>query len=208
MATMLMPTVAQGLSTSVDNKCARWHSLFVPPPSIRVYVKANGGYVVDRPFRTYVLEVAAAGAWPSTKPMESLKAGMLAIKQYAWYEVVRRPCDRLTPHGEPYDIVNGGEHQLWRPKTGLVKWTKKQEEALDFTWRMSLRKPSHGKHWRFFRTGWTGESGRDGWHLYEDTVTKLAMKHCGFWCILDYEYGDYKLVTAKKSNPLWNVKKL
>jgi hypothetical protein len=208
VAALAMPLTTQALSPSVDNKCARWHSLFVPPPSVRVYVKRHGGYVVDRPFRTYVLEVAAAGAWPGTKPMESLKAGLLAIKQYAWYEVVHRPCDRLTPSGQPYDIVNGGEHQLWRPKSGLRHWNKRQAIAVDAIWRMSVRKPSHGNHWRFFRTGWTGTSGRDGWHLYEDTVTRLARDGYSFRRILKYEYGSYKLVVSKKSNPLWGVKKL
>lgn len=200
-AAVLWPAtaVAPVAAAASRNPCASWSSRFFPPRTIRVWVKANGGYVVERDFRAYVAEVMAAGAWPDAKyrPDASLEAGALAIKQYAWYEVLRRPCDR-TFRGQPYDIENGGIHQLWRPKGGLIEPTKRQFRAVAATWWDHIE-----KHGRFIRTGWTGSGGRcgevrDGWHLYEDGVTACARQGKTYRQIVRLYYGPrYRLITAK-----------
>ena len=189
--------VAPAAAHATRTPCSTWNSRYFPPPSVRVLVKAHGGYVVERDFRTYVAEVMAAGAWPASKPWASLVAGAQAIKQYAWWEVLHRPCDRSWK-GQPYDIVNGGEHQLWRPKSGLREPSRVQVRAVEAAWLTSIR-----KHGRFIRTGWTGTGGRcgdvvDGWHLYEDGVTDCARRGYSWQRIQRVYYGPrFDRVTAK-----------
>lgn len=196
----LWPASAGGADTgAARNPCASWDSRWVPPPTIRVLVKAHGGYVVKRPFRQYVAEVMAAGAWPGTKPAASLAVGALAIKQYAWWEVLHRPCDRVWK-GRAYDIENGGIHQLWRPRSGLRTPTRTQYAAVDETWAYHITKRG-----RFLRTGWTGTGGScasytDGFHAYEDGITDCARRGWTWQRIVRaYYQPHYALIRARRA---------
>jgi hypothetical protein len=40
---------------------------------------------------------------------------------------------------------------------------------VDATWHVWLRKND-----RYFRTGWRGGYGKDGWHLWEQSITRMA----------------------------------
>jgi len=189
---------ADGATRAPRNPCASWGSRWVPPPTIRVLVKAGGGYVVRRDFATYVAEVMAAGAWPGHPPA-SAAVGALAVKQYAWWEVLHRPCDR-TWKGQAYDIVNGGEHQLWRPRTGLRTPSSAQRRAVAETWQYHITKRG-----RFIRTGWTGSGGRcashtDGWHAYEDGIRDCAQRGWSWQRIVRAYYSPhYELHRARKA---------
>lgn len=155
--------------------CTKWDSRWVPPPEVRVYLPAQH-QIVTVPFRTYVVRVMAAGAWPSNRPFASLQLGAIAIKQYAWYEILHPSADKVW-RGQCYDIRNGGDGQLYQRNSGLRNGTKKQQRAVDTTWAYSIIKNK-----RFFRTGWRDGSGEkcggitDGWHLFEDGVSDCARK--------------------------------
>jgi hypothetical protein len=177
--------------------CTAWKSHYTPPDTIRVLLPYNSN-IVEVPLKTYVLRVMAAGAWPGTKPIASLRAGAIAIKQYAWHEILHWTPDKMK-RNRCYDIRNGGdEGLLYRPKTGLVHWNKKQLSAVESTWYWSIRKND-----RLFRTGYRGYGGKcgsmvDGWHLFEDGVTDCARRGKTLKQILDIYYGPrYKLVIKK-----------
>jgi hypothetical protein len=126
-------------------------------------------HIVTVPFRRYVSRVMNGGAWPAHKPLESLKVGAIAIKQYAWWHVLHHQPG-YTWRGRCYDIRDGD--QLYRApfRSHSRVW-----RAIDATWSVSLRKRG-----RFFRTGWSGGRIDDGWHLGEDTVTRLARHGWGY----------------------------
>jgi hypothetical protein len=134
-----------------------------PPRTIRVFISHKRGssvpaHIVKVSLKTYVSRVMNGGAWPAYKPLESLKVGAIAIKQYAvWH--IRHPQPGYTWRGHRYDKL------YRRPfKSHSRTWY-----AIESTWNVQLRKKG-----RLFRTGWRGGSGKDGWHLYEDTVSRLA----------------------------------
>lgn len=187
------PVAAAG---KARHSCAAWHSRTVPPPTIRIWVKKGRGTIVKRNFRRYVAEVMAAGAWPG-KPFVSARVGALVIAQFAWWETLHRPCDRKL-RGKPYDIENGGAHQLWRRKDGLRKPSRAQFAAVDSILGMSIR-----KHGRFIRTGWNGGGGRcgkirDGWHVGEDAVRDCARRGKTFEQIIRIYYSPrYELVQPR-----------
>jgi hypothetical protein len=139
-----------------------------PPRTIRVFISHKRGspipaHIVKVSLKTYVSRVMNGGAWPAYKPIESLKVGAIAIKQYAvWH--IRHPQPGYTWRGQRYDIRDGD--QLYRRP---FKSHSKTWYAIESTWNVQLRKRG-----RLFRTGWRGGSGKDGWHLYEDTVSRLA----------------------------------
>ena len=80
---------------TAGQSCTGWRSDRRPPETIRVLraKKRTGvpadivGTVEEVPFREYVGVVLAA-EWPSHYPLETLKAGALAVKQYAWYYTI------------------------------------------------------------------------------------------------------------------------
>lgn len=177
--------------------CTAWNSRFTPPDTIRVLLPHNS-HIVEVPLKTYVLRVMAAGAWPGNKPLASLQAGSIAIKQYAWYEILHWTPDKMKGN-RCYDIRNGGaQGQLYRPKTGLRNWNRRQRLAVESTWNWSIRKND-----RLFRTGWRGYGGKcgsmvDGWHLFEDGVTDCARKGKNLKQILRIYYGPrYKLIIKR-----------
>src|SRR5689334_1956630 len=73
--------------------CTRSGDYRTPPRSIRVFISHRRGSsvparIVTVSLRTYVSRVMNGGAWPAHKPIESLKVGAIAIKQYAWWHVL------------------------------------------------------------------------------------------------------------------------
>lgn len=166
---------ADAVPRDPEGGCTRWASYRVPPRTIRVFVSHRRGspvpaHVERVSFRRYVSRVMNGGAWPAHKPMESLKVGAIAIKQYAWWSVMHHQRG-YSWKGVCFDIRDGD--QLYRRpfRSHSRTW-----EAIDATWHVSLRKRG-----RFFRTGWSGGGGRcgqgvDRWHLLEDGVTDCARR--------------------------------
>src|SRR5450759_155329 len=62
--------------------CTGWSSTTTPPPTIRVLRSTGVVQTVD--FETYV-KVVTPAEWPPAWPIEAMRAGAVAIKQYAWY---------------------------------------------------------------------------------------------------------------------------
>lgn len=168
--------------------CTTWTGVAHPPETIRVFVSHKRGssipaYVRTVPYREYVMTVMASGAWPAHLPYASLQAGAVAIKQYAaWH--IRHPQKGYEWRHRCYDIRDGD--QFYRPGTPI---NHKIRAAVDSTWHIWVR-----KNGRLFRTGWRGYAGRDGWHLFEDTVTRLARRGWGVHRILRSQLSPVRLV--------------
>jgi hypothetical protein len=164
-----------------------------PHPRIRVFMIHRRGssrpaYIRTVGMQRYVETVMASGAWPGHKPMESLRVGAIAIRQYAVWHI----CHHQRGYrwrGRAYDIRQGD--QLFLPDRAH-RINRRIERAVDATWHVWLR-----KNGRYFRPGWRGYSGRDGWHLHEDTVTRLAKRGWGYQRILHQQLDPVRIVVVR-----------
>ncbi|HEU0237565.1 MAG TPA: cell wall-binding repeat-containing protein [Candidatus Limnocylindrales bacterium] len=115
--------------------CPAWPTSFSVPPEIRV-LRVASGTVDTVPFRAYV-ENVLAWEWPSTYPAEALKAGAIAVKQYAWYYLMRPRTAYVTPTGACYHVRDDTNDQKYDPaRTPHANHLA----AVTATWPLTLRK--------------------------------------------------------------------
>lgn len=185
-ALVLARTAPQAVQAGTTNRsCTGWRSTLFPPPTIRVLqtrgpdagkvyrdpADPTGMTPREIPFRDYV-GVTMAAEWPSSYPFEVLKAGAIAVKQFAWYyTVVYR--GGVDADGLCYDVRDSTVDQLYDPtrRTPATAHLK----ALAATWTMHLRKTDRVTTGRgeFILTGY--RSGRsvpcgsdsDSWRIQQ-----------------------------------------
>jgi hypothetical protein len=169
------PPAAPVFSAASD-ECTRWASSLTPPATIRVLrTEATDApdevrdTVVEVDFREYVATVMAA-EWPEHYPLETIKAGAVATKQFAWYYIVNPRGLTQEVDGEEvcYDVVDSTRDQFYKPETRGIGEPNgpgpKILGALEATWDISLRKfKQTTQSSRFILTGYrNGASTVDG----------------------------------------------
>ena len=153
--------------------CTGWTSDSVPPTTIRVLrtVGAAAGTVQVVPFHDYVTVVMAA-EWGPSDPTEALKAGAVAVKQYAWYRAMEWRGGTATD-GSCYDVVDSPIDQVYWPEAKTP--SASEISAVDATWGISVLKSGS-----LFATHYTAGSSvacganADGWHLYQLSAMQCA----------------------------------
>jgi hypothetical protein len=166
---------------TTDQQCTGWRSTLTPPPSIRVLRTAGPAAVVgmaqEVPFREYVGTVIRA-EWPSSYPIETLKAGAVAVKQYGWYYTIVFRGGK-DAQGNCYDVVDTTADQLYRPEELTPRLSHRT--AIHATWNLSLRKfRQRSGASRMMLTGYrAGEdvacgANADRWHMFQ-----RSMRRCG-----------------------------
>jgi hypothetical protein len=187
-----------GLTFDATSKtCTKWSSTLTPPKTIRVLRTAATspgakvkGTVQTVDFYEYVATVMAA-EWPERYPIETLKAGAIATKQFAWYYVKYPRGGVKWKDGKKhcYDVVDSTVDQWYRPEKygpGNDAWPAEGSRirtAMDLTWDQSLRKYQFkSRNSRFFLTGYRAGSGsaecgedRTGFKLFHNSTRK-----CGY----------------------------
>lgn len=170
-------------ATFAAKACTRWSSESVPPATIRVLrtkrklVPRNvAGTVQEVDFRDYVATTMAV-EWPERYPIETIKAGAVATRQFAWYHVIhpRGKTVEVPVEGEEdevrrvcYDVVDTTADQYYYPEKygpGAANGPgPKIRRALAETWEVTLRKyRAATRSSRFFLTGYrAGTSSRCG----------------------------------------------
>jgi hypothetical protein len=136
---LLFPAAAMApQSVEASRSCTGWTSTTRPPDTIRVL--RRDGTVEQVDFRRYVGIVMASGEWPSRMATQLLRAGAVAVKQFAWFHSLQGNHRRsfVTESGECYDVLSTTRDQLYRPDRASV--TNKQWNAIDATWSLSVRK--------------------------------------------------------------------
>ncbi len=192
--------------------CTAWGSTMTPPKTIKVLRTASTsptaavqGTVQTVDFYEYVATVMAA-EWPERYPIETLKAGAIATKQFAWYHLLHYRGGVKWKDGvkQCYDVVDSTIDQWYRPEKfgpGQSLWPEvgsKIRQAMDATWDQSLRKYSYASgSSRFFLTGYRAGSssaacGADatGYKLFHNSTRK-----CG------YAGLKYREILRKYLNP-------
>jgi len=198
-------------------ECTPWSSEFAPPPTIRVLRSQRDlvapevvGTVQEVDFRQYVATTMAV-EWPESYPLETLKAGAVATKQFAWYHVIHPRGGVVDlPDGTQacYDVVDTTIDQYYYPEkygVGLPDGPgRKIMAALDETWDVTVRKylPA-SRASRFFLTGYrAGTStvcGQDanGFKLYHRSTRACGLDGLRYREILRrYLSPSLEIVTA------------
>ena len=171
-AALLLVLVTATPAGGHPSSCTGWASRLMPPPRIAV-LDPRTGRVHSVGFRRYVAQVMASGEWPSRLPYQLLRAGALAVKQFAHYHALRGHWRGGRSRGRCYDVEGTTRDQLWRP---YARPSPKQRRARDSVWTWSLRKPGG----RFFLTGYRAGTARrcgsdaNGWKLYATSAAHCA----------------------------------
>src|SRR6188768_1526552 len=114
---------------SAAGECGAYRSETVPPSTIRVYRTASGAVdTVD--FRTYLKNVLSR-EWISSWTTESLRSGALAVKNYAWYQVIHWRGYVADATGDCFDVFDTTRDQVYDP--AKTTWSS-AAAAVDATW--------------------------------------------------------------------------
>ena len=174
--------------------CTNWSSTYTPPTTVRVlrtYGPASGKVQVV-PFRAYV-ENVMAWEWPETYPTQALRAGAVAVKQYAWY-YARVWRGGKVASGACYDVKDTSADQIYRPETRSAG--PRQAAAVAATWNLSIRRLRNGKPGRFILTGYVPGSikacgaEKNGFRLYQKGAKACAKDGKTFEQIARVYYGS------------------
>ncbi len=191
------PAPARAAST-----CTGWTSDSVPPVTIRVLrtVGPAAGTVQVVPFHDYVTVVMAA-EWGPSDPVEALKAGAVAVKQYGWYRAMYWRGGTAAD-GSCYDVVDSPIDQVYWPEAKTP--SASEISAVDATWGISVLKSGS-----LFATHYTAGSSvacganADGWHLYQISAMHCAEGGMAAATILQTYYDPgAQVVGAAGSNAL------
>ncbi|MEO6578493.1 MAG: SpoIID/LytB domain-containing protein [Candidatus Limnocylindria bacterium] len=151
-----MPAVAAGA-------CGSYTSETAPPPTIRVYRTATGTVdTVD--FRTYVKNVLSR-EWISSWTTESIRSGALAVKNYAWYQVLHWR-GYVNAAGQCFDVFDSTRDQHYDPSRPTYA---AMASAVDATWGTLAHK--NGRIFAtYYNAGAPGEAcgaNANGWQMFQ-----------------------------------------
>jgi hypothetical protein len=132
LAVMLLAALLTPLSspspTSAAGECGSYSSETAPPATIRVFRTATGAVdTVD--FRAYVKNVLSR-EWISSWTTESLRSGALAVKNYAWYQVLHWR-GYVNAAGQCFDVFDSTRDQHYDPSRPTYAT---MAAAVDATW--------------------------------------------------------------------------
>ena len=154
--------------SALSNQCTDWTSKEQPPETIAVF-RVNEGKVQRVDFKLYVARVAAR-EWNVDQP-ELRKAGVVAVKQYAWYHVRHWRGGKYG--GECYDVKDTTSDQLYAAKPADAI-SSRIWDSVQATWSWRLyrdgRLPMTG-----YRRGEDRPCAKDaGYRLYVRSARKCA----------------------------------
>jgi hypothetical protein len=162
LATLLAP-IGSAVPVAASTACAGYTSETAPPPTIRVYRAATGAVdTVD--FRAYVKNVLSR-EWISSWTTESLRAGALAVKNYAWYYVVRWR-GYVSAAGQCFHVFDTTRDQHYDPSRPTYA---SMSAAVDATWNTLATK--NGRLFAtYYNAGATNEAcgaNANGWQMFQ-----------------------------------------
>jgi hypothetical protein len=143
--------------------CSGWTSQTQPPPTIRVYRHVSGAVeVVD--FKAYARNVLSR-EWIASWTTESLRSGAMAVKHYAWYQVLHWRGG-VNAGGQCFDLRDDTYDQVYDP---LKPTYSTAAAAVDATWTTRVLK--NGAIFpTYYNAGAVGEAcgaNANGWKMYQ-----------------------------------------
>jgi hypothetical protein len=163
-ALVSLGALAPGVTAPVAAaSCSGWTSETTPPPTIRVYRHATGAVdTVD--FQTYAANVLSR-EWIGSWTTESLRSGALAVKNYAWYQVLHWRGG-VNASGQCFDLRDDTYDQVYDPSTPT--WST-AAAAVNDTWSTMVTKSGH-IFATYYNAGTVGEpcgANANGWKAYQ-----------------------------------------
>jgi hypothetical protein len=155
--------VARPPTSAAAGGCGTYASESVPPQAIRVFRTATGAVeTVD--FRAYVKNVLSR-EWISSWTTESLRAGALAVRNYAWYQILHWR-GYVNEADQCFDVFDSTRDQVYNPARPTYATAA---AAVDSTWTTLALKG--GRIFAtYYNAGAAGEgcgANANGWKLYQ-----------------------------------------
>ena len=167
-ALLWLPSAASPARVAAAS-CTSWTSSTTAPPTVRV-LRSGTGIVATVDLESYT-KVVMAAEFNRTWPMETLRAGAIAVKEYAWYYTMHYRGGTGT--GGCYDVIDTSTDQIYSPESRFPAAT--QIQAVESTWGESALKGGV-----IFLTGYRSGNlvacgaDADGYHLWQ-----LSARQCG-----------------------------
>lgn len=144
--------------------CSNWSSEATPPPTIRVF-RSLTGVVETVDFRAYVKNVLSR-EWIGSWTTESLRSGALAVKNYAWYQILHWRGYVADATGDCFDVFDTTRDQVYDP--AKTTWSS-AAAAVDATWS-TLALKSGRIFPAYYNAGAAYEAcgaNANGWKMYQ-----------------------------------------
>ena len=196
MALALTPVVDRE-PASAAGECGTYQSETEPPPQVRVFRTATGAVdAVD--FRTYVKNVLSR-EWISSWTTESLRAGAMAVKNYAWYQVLHWR-GYVNAAGQCFDVFDSTADQHYDPSRPTYP---SMAAAVDATWSTLAHRAGH-----VFATYYNAGSSADpcgananGWQMLQWGTQACGLAGHSAAAILGIYYAGVTVVAAPAPEP-------
>jgi hypothetical protein len=183
---------------AVAASCSSWTSQVDPPPTIRVFRHATGAVeTVD--FGDYTRNVLSR-EWIGSWTAASLRAGAVAVKSYAWYQVLHWRGG-MNAASECFDLRDDTVDQVYDPSKPT--WST-ASAAVDATWATRVLK-SGAIFPTYYNAGDAGEAcgaNANGWRMYQ-----WGTQACGLdgksaaQILLTYYYPNVTVTDAPGADP-------
>lgn len=163
-ALLTMLTAVPGLpAPTAASSCSGWTSSETPPPTIRVFRHASGAVQTVK-FKAYAKNVLSR-EWIASWTTKSLRSGALAVKHYAWYQVLHWRGG-TNEDGECFDVRDDTADQVYDPRKPTYTTAA---AAVKATWTTRVLKD--GKIFpTYYNAGDDGEAcgaNANGWKMYQ-----------------------------------------
>jgi peptidoglycan hydrolase-like amidase len=155
------------------------------PTSILVY-RVQLGRVDRVDFKTYVKNVLP-NEWITSWPRESLRAGAMATKSYAWYWALH--STRKTSFGACYDVRDDTGDQVYRPGSAVASTSA----AVDATWTTRLTRGGAVLKAHYCATTTACSAWVKGDWMSQYGSADLARDGKGYATILRHYYRDARV---------------
>lgn len=143
--------------------CSGWTSSATPPSSIRVFRHATGAVEVVS-FKAYTKNVLSR-EWIASWTTESLRSGALAVKHYAWYQVLHWRGGTNSA-GACFDVRDDTQDQVYDPSRPTYATAA---AAVNATWPIRVLK--NGAIFpTYYNAGASGEAcgaNANGWKMFQ-----------------------------------------
>jgi hypothetical protein len=194
-ATLIAPWISA--RPAVAASCGSYASETTPPPTIRVF-RTGSGVVETVNFRAYVKNVLSR-EWISSWTTESLRSGAVAVKSYAWYQVLHWR-GYVNEAGECFDVFDSTRDQHYDPTRPTYTT---MAAAVDATWTTRVLRSN-----RIFPTYYNAGVAADpcgananGWQMLQWGTQACGLAGLSAAQILATYYSGVTVVSAPAPVP-------